>query len=65
MIMNYQEAKERVTHWDYVALKREGAPCHPDWYGIGCNPASDRGSERYNKQLNAYIKNIYGVSPDE
>ena len=59
--MNYTEAREHVLHWDYVALKKEGGACHPDWYGIGCNPAPDKGSERYNRQLDAYIKDVYGV----
>ncbi len=57
----YQEIRDRVTGLGYVALKQEGAPAHPDWYGIGCNPADDKGSDRYNRQLDAYIKHIYGV----
>ena len=60
----YQEILKKVSDPMYVCIKPEGKAAHPDWYGIGCNPAPDKGSERYNRQLNAYIKDIYGVEPD-
>ena len=59
--MNYEEAKKKVTRFDYVPCKREGSPCHPDFYGIGCNP-TDSTTNQYHQQLDAYIKDIYGVS---
>ena len=60
--MTYEEAREQVTSFTYLPCKREGGPCHPDFYGIGCNP-QDSTTEWYERQLNAYIKDIYGVSP--
>lgn len=44
-----------------MALKKEGAPAHPDFYGIGCNPASESMSdERYLTQLQAYKDKVGG-----
>ncbi len=59
----YQNILKKVTSFMYIPHKREGGPCHPDFYGIGCNP-TDSTTDRYKRQLDAYIKDIYGVSPD-
>ncbi len=36
-----------------VGLKTEGAPAHPDYWGIGCNPFTGT-DEQYLRQLQAY-----------
>ena len=60
----YEEIRQRVTRFSYVATKKEGAAAHPDCHGIGLNAATYRGSRRYNKQLDAYIEAIYGVTKE-
>ena len=43
------------------ALKVAGAPAHPDFWGVGCNPASGEISdEQYLKQLQAYKDEVAG-----
>lgn len=44
-----------MSGFDLMALKKEGAPAHPDYWGIGCNPAPESMSDdQYLKQLQAY-----------
>ena len=65
--MNYQEARKKVTSWDYVALKCEGEPMHPDFAGVGSSfgKYGHEGEEFYERQLNAYIKRFYHVDPND
>ena len=65
--MNYTEARKHVTSGFYVALKCEGEALHPDHAGVGSSYGKygKEGEEFFERQLNAYIKRFYGVTPDQ
>ena len=60
--MTYEEAREKVTHPFYCDLKAEGAPAHPQGWTFG-DFTHGAYAKWYDRQLNAYIKHHYGVSP--